>query len=113
MGPDARCAVGVHCEKWWLSGGPHPQRRLYLLVGDPAPFGLSCGGRCSGRLEEAGRVEVIGAPHCEHSVGAGATVVLDVGGCAHTISDPLILSHKVNDFSQSLPSGTITIREVQ
>ena len=76
MGPDARCAVGVHCEKWWLSGGPHPQRRLYLLVGDPAPFGLSCGGRCSGRLEEAGRVEVIGAPHCEHSVRAGATVVL-------------------------------------
>ena len=60
MGPDARCAVGVHCEKWWLSGGPHPQRRLYLLVGDPAPFGLSCGGDAAAGWEKQAGVEVSG-----------------------------------------------------
>ena len=112
MGPDARCAAGLLCESGAERVHTHPQRILHLMVGDRAPFGLSCGGDAAAGWENQAGVEINGAPHCEHSVRAGAGCA-EFGGCAHTISDPLILSHKVNDFSQSLPSGTITIREVQ
>ena len=77
MGPDARCAAGLLSENGAERVHTHPQRILHLMVGDRAPFGLSCGGDAAAGWENQAGVEINGAPHCEHPVRAGATLVLD------------------------------------
>ena len=60
MGPDARCAAGLLCENGAERVHTHPQRILHLMVGDRAPFGLSCGGDAAAGWEKQAGVEVSG-----------------------------------------------------